>query len=190
MTRRNITLNRISNNILQHNAPTEAQNFMDLQINPINQSATRMVESRGIGSGLANRTNVVSQRSNYTNYQLSPSGLLGGSSLIINHNRNNPSIVHSNYQPDHVKLLNVNSSNGYNDLLVSLNRSKVIFKQSSVKGHQVPPQSAAPTIHNRRSHNYASGLQTLGKNGGSILSNTNSTAIIMSSQHFSEKQLS
>lgn len=85
-----------------------------------------------------------------------------------------------------MKLLNVNSSNGYNDLLGSMNRSKVIFKQSSVKG-QVPPQSAAPAIHNRRSHNYASGLQTIGKNGGSILSNTNSTAIIMSSQHFSEK---
>lgn len=123
MTRRNITLTRISNNILQHNAPTEAQNFMDLKINPLNQSATRMVESRGIGSGLVNnRASVVSQRSNYSNYQLSPSALFGGSSLIINRN-NNPSIVHSNHQPDYVKLLNVNSSsNAYNDLVVSLNR--------------------------------------------------------------------
>ena len=148
-----------------------------------------MVESRGIGSGYANRTSVVSQRSNYSNYQLSPSALFGGSSLVINHNRNNPSMVHSNYQPDHVKLLNVNSSNAYNDLISSLNKSKIIFKQNSVKG-QVPPQSAAPTIHNRRPHIYTSGLQSSGKNGQSILSNTNSTAIIMSSQHFSEKQLS
>ena len=86
-----------------------------------------------------------------------------------------------------MKLLNVNSSNGYNDLLMTLNRSKVIFKQSSAKGNQGPPQSAAPTIHNRRSHINAGVLQSMGKNGGSILSNTNSTAIIMSSQHFSEK---
>jgi hypothetical protein len=79
-------MNRITNNILMHNAPTEINNVSDLQINPVTQisGGGRQLVSRGVYSNLSSRTHFqgppsvlggnslyqakVNQTTNYSNY--------------------------------------------------------------------------------------------------------------------------
>ena len=85
-TRRNITMNRITNNILMHNAPTEINNVSDLQINPVTQisGGGRQLVSRGVYSNLSSRTH----------FQGPPS-VLGGNSLY--QAKVNQTTTYSNY---------------------------------------------------------------------------------------------
>jgi|LauGreDrversion4_2_1035121.scaffolds.fasta_scaffold300609_2 hypothetical protein len=84
-TRRNITMNRITNNILMHNAPTEINNVSDLQIHPVSQeSRAKKLVSRGVYSDLSSRTNIPGQNS-----------VLGGNSLY--HTKANNMTTYSNY---------------------------------------------------------------------------------------------
>ena len=117
VTRRNITLSKISNNILLHNAPTDFQNFNDIQINSTNVSGPFIKGSRGahigvFSSNVSNSSHMTRAMSGYGHNRT----LLGKQSMGLQINSN--------------ELLNSTSLTGEAISSSLNNKSRTIFKRS------------------------------------------------------------
>ncbi len=81
-------MNRITNNILLHNAPTEINTYTDLQINPITHPivGVRTLVSRGVFSNLSSRSHLApSQIGGSSLYQTKPNNITGTASNVLLH---------------------------------------------------------------------------------------------------------
>ena len=126
MTRRNITLAKISNNILLHNDPKDAQNYSDLIINQ--SSSTQL-------GGPATRAALGHANSNRSSYSRPPSGF--GSVLF-------GKIGHQLQSNENLILAN-NYSAASED--INSSKTRIVFKrQYRLQGGEavnfMPPQTA------------------------------------------------